>query len=763
MIVTMKRTLLSLAIVSLFTLPVYAFSPIKVQDIRIEGNTRIENGTVFSYLPIKVGDSFGQNQANSALKTLFATGLFQDVRIETEGDVVVVVVQERPIIGRLQFSGMKEFPEDDIKKAFKEAGFAETRVFNQATLDLAVQELKKQYFNRGKYAVRITPEVTVLEHNRVAVKLTVSEGLAAKIKEITLVGNQSFTDKKLRKQMQLDTTGWFSWFNKNDRYAQAKLGADIESLRSFYMDRGFIDFDVTSSQVAITPDKKQIFLGMNLTEGQAFQFSEVSFAGDTQTIPEDELKKLVSFSTGEVFIRSAVNESIQRMVDKFGEKGYAFANINAVPELNRDAKTVAFTFYIDPAKLVYVRRININGNTKTRDVVVRREFRQVEGGLVSTTKIKRSKERLAGLGYFEESNVDIVPVAGSSDQIDLEVNVKEKQTGNFTLGAGFGQGQGVVLSGSVTQQNVFGSGNYLSLNVNTGKLNKTLSLSYVNPYYTIDGVSRGFDLYLKNVDPSNVDQGQYSTSNLGAKVRYALPVNETDVVNVGLGVERSALTLFDSSPTRYKNFVHDYGDKNTQLLATVGWQRDRRDSLSYPTKGGYQRLDFNASLPGSHLKFYRLEYQQQHFFPLSKVFTLMLNGELDYGGGYGGQPLPFFQNFQAGGEGSVRGFKASSLGVKDANGDALGGNKRLLFSSELLFPLPNKEDDKSLRLSVFVDAGTVWAKEEKVRLSDVRVATGVAFTWVSPLGPMKLSYGLPLRKQADDKVKRFQFTLGQIF
>lgn len=770
----MKLTSISLALLAAFgvSLPAQAFEPFVVKDIRVEGIQRTEAGTVFNYLPVKVGDRIDDDKAAAAVKALFATGFYNDVRVEADRDTLVVSVDERPIIASIQIDGAKEFESDQLLKALRENGLAESRTFDQALLGSAEQELKKQYYSRGKYSVKIKTTVTRLERNRVSVSFDVSEGLVATIKQINLVGNQKYPEKELKDYFQLNTGSWLSWFSKSDQYSKPKLQADIEALRSFYLDNGYLEFNIESQQVALSDDKKDMFLTVNLTEGQQYKISGIKFAGEL-IVPEEELRKLLDIKPGEVFSRAKINAATTRITDRLADEGYAFSNVNAVPEVDKDKAEAAFTFYVDPGRKTYVRRVNISGNHVTRDEVVRREMRQLEGSPYAGWKIKRSKERLDQLGYFTEVNVDTPLVADSSDQVDVNVTVTERQTGNIQVGAGYSQTDGLVLSGSIAQANIFGSGKYLKLELNTSASSKVYAASFTNPYSTPDGVARGFDIYKRRYEPNNLSVGTYTNDTIGAGLRWSVPISEYDGINLGLSGERSKLTVYANSPSGYVNFVNKNGDVNLTLLGTAGWARDTRDSALFPTRGKLMTVSAEAGLPGGDIKYYKVTAQQQWFYPLSKTFTFLWNTELGYGGGYGGQKLPFYANFFAGGVSSVRGYESSSLGPRatltNADGtvststDATGGNRRLVNNLELLLPMPGSKTDKSMRLSAFVDGGTVWGEGEKFNFGEMRYSAGVAFSWLAPVGPMKFSFAKPLNPKSGDKLERFQFSLGQIF
>lgn len=758
----MKKSLLSILIASVFAAPAFAFEPFAVKDIRVEGIQRTEAGTVFSYLPVKVGDTLNDEKAAQSIKALFATGFFKDVRIEVERDVMVVVVQERPAIAKINFVGLKEFENDMIVKALKETGIAEGRIFDRALLEKAEQELKRQYLTRGKYGATITTTVTPLERNRVGINFTIEEGAAARIKQINIVGAKEFKEKELLGLMELTTPGYLTWYTKNDQYSRQKLSADLEKLKSFYMNRGYLEFNVESTQVSISPDKQDVYITLNVIEGDRYQVSSVKLAGDF-SIPEDEIRKLVTIKPGDVFSRERLNESTKALADRLGKEGYAFANVNAAPEIDKEKHLVAFTIFVDPGKRVYVRRVNVSGNTKTRDEVIRREMRQMEGGWYDADRVSTSKLRLDRLGFFSEVAVETPAVPGTSDQVDVNMNVTEKPTGNLMLGLGLSSTEGVVVSGSIAQNNFMGSGNNVAIQVNSGRINRTYSFSYTNPYFTQDGISQGFDVYQRNIDSTTTSVSPYKTSSLGGGLRFGFPISEKESLSFGLGLDTTTITTVDGSPQRYKDFVREFGATNLTIPVSVNWISDGKDSFLFPTRGTYQKAGIEVAIPGGDLTFYRASYQLQYYFPISKTFTLLLNGDLGYASGYGSNndALPFYKNFYAGGVNTVRGYKAGSLGPHDANGDSLGGTRRVIGNAEVLWGIPGME--KSLRMGLFFDAGQVYGQGQNISMGDLRYSTGISMAWISPIGPLKFSFGQALNKQEGDRPESFQFQLGTTF
>ncbi|MEQ1923131.1 MAG: outer membrane protein assembly factor BamA, partial [Pyrinomonadaceae bacterium] len=715
---------------------------------------------VFSYLPVKVGDTMNDEKAAQAIRALFATGFFRDVTLEVDGATLVVVVQERPSIAQIDFTGLKEFDKDALLKSLRQIGLAEGRIFDKSVVDRAEQELKRQYLSRGKYAAEVSTTITPLERNRVSINFGVVEGDSSKIRQISIIGAKVFTEKQLTSLFYLREPGMMTWFSKQDQYSRQKLSADLEALRSFYQDRGYLEFNIDSTQVSITPDKKEIYITIGITEGEKYTVSDIKVGGQL-LIPEEEIRKLISIKPGEVFSRVKLTESTKKINDRLGNDGYAFANVNAAPELNKEKKEAAFTFFIDPGRRVYVRRINVAGNARTRDEVIRREMRQVEGGWYAVDKITLSRQRIDKLGYFNEVNVETPAVQGTTDQVDVNVTVVEKPTGSVLLGAGFGSGSGLLLSGSVTQNNIFGSGKHVSAAVNSGKVNTVYSLSYTDPYFTVDGVSIGYDLYHRKVDAAENGLGQYETKTTGAGVRFGVPISEIDTINYGLVFEATSIKTFTDSPLFYTDYVATFGASNRALIANIGWARDGRDSLIYPTTGSYHRAYAESGVPGGTLRYYRGSYQYQKYFPLTRDYTVMLNGEIGYGDGFGNRPLPFFKNFFAGGVSSIRGYKLNTVAPRDGNGDPRGGNRKLLTNAEFLFPFPGLTNDRSVRMSAFFDAGMVTDK--KYDFGEMRYSTGLSVLWVSPFGPLKLSAGIPLTNKVEDRKQPFQFTFGGAF
>lgn len=764
----MKKTI-TLLLACLLPVPLaQAIENFFVKDIRVEGLQRIAPGTVFNYLPIKVGDSLTELNARDAIAALFKTGFFLDVRLERNGNVLVVHVTERPSIDSIKISGTKEIDEKELLKSLKELGLAEGRVFNSSLLDKTEQELKRQYFSRGRYAVNVKTTVTPLERNRVGIRIDVSEGEVTKIHGITIVGNKIFKDKELLKTFSLSTSTLFSFYTKNDQYSKQQLAADLESLRNFYQNQGYLDFTIDSTQVSITPDKQDIYVTVNLTEGQKYTVTDVKLGGKL-IVPETDLRKLISVKTGDVFSRQEITDSSKRISDRFGNDGYAFANVNAVPDINRESGTVAFIFFIDPGQRVYIRRVSFSGNLATNDEVLRREMRQLEGAWFSTAKVQRSRVRLQRLGFFEDVNIETPPVPGSPDQVDINVSVKERLVNNFMFGIGYSDADGALINASMNFKNFLGTGKEVALSGDNSKVNRHINLSYIDPYFTEDGISRSVNLYSTRTDAAAANTAAYTSNTDGIGAGYGIPISEDRSLSLGVAYERIELQVNAVTGSKVaQDFVAANGDTNSVFKATFGWARDTLDDPLFPRNGTQHRVSVETTFPGGDLEYFRLSYTASAYVPLSKHITYKVKASLDYGAGYGNtEDLPFYKNFYAGGSSSVRGFSSRSLGPTDVGGPdptlPIGGNKRVLGNTELLFPFPGMDDNKAMRLSVFVDAGMVYGAGTTVDLLELRYAAGLAFNWFSPIGPLSISYALPLNDQPGDKAESVQFTLGQAF
>jgi outer membrane protein insertion porin family len=748
-------------------LPAWAVDPFTVRDIRVEGLQRIEPGTVFASLPLRVGDRYTDEQGAAAIRALFALGLFKDVRLETQGDVLVVVVQERPSVASVEFVGLKEFDKDVLTKALKDVGLSEGRPFDKALADRAEQELKRQYINRSLYGAEVVSTATPIDRNRVNLTFTITEGGPAKIGQIEIVGNKTFSDAVLRDQFNLDTGGWMSWYTKSDRYSRTKLNADLEALRSYYLSRGFLEFRIDSTQVAMSPNKQDMSITINITEGERFVVSGVQLAGNYLD-RDDEFKTLVKIGVGKPYNAETVAETTKAFTDYFGKFGFAFARVEAKPEIDRQNNRVQFVLQAEPSRRAYVRRIQVAGNDRTRDEVIRREFRQLESAWYDGDKIRLSRDRVDRLGYFTDVNVETVEVPGAPDQVDLLFTVAEKPTGSISLGAGFSSAEKVSLSFGIRQENAFGSGNYLALEVNTSKFNRNLVLSTTDPYFTQNGISRTLDLFQRTTRPYLGDVNAYSLINSGAGLRFGVPVTETDTVFMGVNVEQTEISAGTGLPDAYLEYAEKFGATSTALPLTLGWARDGRDSALVPTRGSLQRVNADVSV-GGDVRYVRASYQFQKYFPLSKKYTLAFNTDLGWGQGLKGQEYPLFKNFYVGGLGSVRGFEQSTLGPTRQTSSAntapiyLGGPKKVVFNAEFITPFPGAGNDRTLRMFGFTDVGRAFGESETISVDELRASAGIGLSWISPMGPLRFSYAVPIRKQTGDKIQRLQFQIGTSF
>lgn len=742
----------------------WAVDPFTVRDIRIEGLQRVEPGTVFVSMPVRVGDLYNDDKGSATIRSLFGLGLFKDVRLEVNGDVLVVVVEERPTVANVEFVGTKEFDKDVLVKSLRDVGLSDGRPFDKAQLDRAEQELKRQYINRSLYAAQVVTTVTPIERNRVNLTFTVIEGEPAKISEIHIVGNKVFDEPTLRKLFDLDTGGWLSWYTKSNRYSRAKLNADIETLRSYYLTRGYLEFQVDSTQVSILPNKTDIGITINVSEGERFVVSSIKLAGNYLG-KDDEFKSLVTIRPGQAFNADEVAKTTKAFTDYFGNFGYAFARVESKPEIDRVNNRVALVLQANPSRRAYVRNINVAGNTRTRDVVVRREFRQLEASWYDGDKIRLSRDRVDRLGYFGDVAIETQEVPGSPDQVDLTINVTEKPTGSLSLGAGFSSGDGLGLSFGLKQENAFGSGNSLGVQLNTSKVNRVVVFNTTDPYFTEDGVSRTYDLYHKTSSPYQ-DQNYYQLVTSGLGVRFGVPFTEIDTVFFGAGLERTTIVPGTLLPTSYQVYANEYGYTSTAVPFTAGWARDSRDSSLAPTQGRFQRVNGEWSFAGD-AKYLRTTYQFQQYVPLSKQYTAALNAEVGVGSASGGRSFPVFKSFYGGGLGSVRGFEQGSLGPKDVSGTVVGGSRKLNVNMEVLAPFPGAGNDRTLRMYGFFDVGMVGGPDGGLAInadaSSLRSSVGVGISWISPVGPLRLAFAKALRKFDGDRIQSMQFQIGTSF
>jgi outer membrane protein insertion porin family len=742
----------------------WALEPFSVVDIRVEGLQRVEAGTVFASIPVKVGDVYSDEKAAASIRALFALGLFKDVRIETNAGVLIVVVEERPTVASVDFSGTKEFDKDVLVKAMKDIGLTDGRPFDKALVDRAEQELKRQYINKSMYATEVVTTVTPIERNRVNLSFAVIEGDVAKISDIRMVGNKVFSESTLLGLFDQDTGGWLSWYTKSNQYSRSKLNADIETLRSYYLSRGYLEFKVDSTQVAISPSKRDISVTINVTEGEKFAVSKIKMAGNNLN-KDEEFRSLIEIKAGEAYNADEVTRTTKAFSDYFSNFGFAFARVDAVPEIDRASNLVEITLQAEPSRRAYVRRINIAGNDRTRDEVIRREFRQMEASWYDGDKIRQSRNRVDRLGYFKEVNVETQEVAGSQDQVDLTITVAEKPTGSISLGAGVSSADGLGFNFGFKQENAFGSGSSLGMEVNTSKLNRAIVFNTTNPYVTDDGVSRTIDLYQRTSKPySDIDS--YSIETTGASMRFGFPVTDLDTVYVGGGVDRTTIVPGTLLPTAYQTFANEFGLTTNAVPLTLGWARDSRDSALIPSTGKVMRVSGEWSV-GGELRYARATMQYQQFFALSKKVTAAFNGEYSMGAATTNTSYPIFKNYYSGGLGSVRGFEPNSLTTAaqrlQATPVPTGGAKKITLNGELLSPLPGGGNDRTLRMFGFVDTGGVFASDESVQFGDLRSSYGVGISWISPVGPLKLAFARPIKSFDSDKLQFMQFQIGTTF
>jgi outer membrane protein insertion porin family len=746
---------------TLMAFNVLAADPFNVRDIRVEGLQRVEPGTVFASIPFRVGDDYTDEKGAAAIRSLFALGLFKDVRIEVNGDVLVLIVEERPNIAQVEFIGTKEFEKDVLRKALRDIGLAEGRPFDKALADRAEQELKRQYVNRSLYGAEIITTITPADRNRVNLSFTVIEGDLAKIKEMRVVGSKAFDESKLLDQFDQGRGNWLSWYTKSDRYSRTKLNADLETLRAWYLARGYLEFRIDSTQVAISPNKQDISITINVTEGDRFVVSEVVMDG-YYLGKDDEFKSLIEIQAGKVYNADEVTRTTKAFNEYFGNFGFAFARTEVRPEIDRTTNRVKLVLVADPARRAYVRRINIVGNNRTRDQIVRREFRQTESSWYDGEKIRLSRDRVNRLGYFKEVDVDTQEVASSQDQVDLNVNVVEKPTGMLTLGAGFSSAEKVSLSFGIQQDNVFGSGHNLGLQVSTSKFNQYYVLNTTDPYFTEDGISRTFELYHRSSKPYVQQGGNYRMITSGLGVRFGLPFSELDRIFLGSAAEKTELVPGTNMLGVHAKLCQQFGCVASNVPVTAGWARDSRDSYLNPNNGKFIRLnsELGAFGDGRYAKF---GGQYQQYFPITKQYTFAFNADLGIGKGLNGQTLPFYKNYYSGGLGSVRGFEQGTLGPRDITGPVIGGAKKVTVNTEFLLPFPGAGNDRSLRLYGFYDMGNVYGEFEKIDVGQLRSAYGIGLSWVSPMGPLRFAWARPIRSFAGDRIQQLQFQIGTSF
>jgi outer membrane protein insertion porin family len=762
------QVLLSLAAI-FFSCQLFAEEFI-IKDIQVQGLERISSGAVFSQMPVDIGDEFDTSQSSEIIRSLYKSGFFDDISLGRDGDVMIVKVKERPAIADITFEGNKDIPTDKLTEALKQADIAKGRVFDRSVLESLERELRQQYFSRGKYNLKIDTEVKELKDNRVDIDINISEGVVTKIKRVNLIGNHQFTDEELMGDFGSGIPSWWALLSSKDEYSKQKLAGDLEILRSFYLDRGYVNFNIDSTQVTITPDKKDIYVTINITEGEKFTVSDVELSGEL-VFSEEELRKELTLEQDETFSRAKIASSTKALKDKLGAKGYAFSEVDVIPKLDENANSAALNFQIKPGKRVYVRRINFSGNSKTRDEVLRREMRQMEGGWYSSPKVDRSRVRIQRLPFVESVDFERKRVPDRDDMVDLDVTVSERFAGSFSANIGYSEAQGAIFGLSLNQENAFGSGQRLALEFNNSKANNVYSISFTDPYYTVNGVSRGFTAFYRTTNAEENNVSSYLTDRWGVGMNFGIPLSENDRIRFNMNYEDIEVEQTDKTPVQITDFITENGDDYGLFTLSTTYIHDTRDRTIFPNEGNVQKLNLEATVPGSDLDFYKTSYRSLWYWPLNDTYTFSTMANLAYGEGYdGSDELPFFEKYYAGGIRSVRGYNSNSLGplstppgTEIPNGDPFGGNFRVLANAQLYFPAPFAKDNRSARMSLFVDAGNVFANSHDFESSELRTSAGVSFEWLTPVGPLVFSLADALNNKPGDDTRSFQFSIGGAF
>lgn len=798
----MKR-IAALILLASLSANAFAFDPFVVSDIRIDGLSRISAGTVYNYLPINKGDQLTSDAAQQAIRALYRTKFFSDVELEREGNILVIKVVERPSIAKLTLRGNKDIKTDDLKKGLKEIGLSEGETFDRLALDNVQQELIRQYYNRGKYNVSVKTSKVNLDRNRVEIAINVAEGKAARIKHINVVGNATFPDREIQDDFESSTSNWTSWYSKNDQYSREKLSGDLEKLQSYYMDRGYADFSVDSTQVSISPDKRRMYVSANITEGEVYTISDIQLTGSL-IVKEDDLRAMVRLKPGDVFSRARIEESIDQMVSTLSNIGYAFADVQPLPTIDKEKRQVALNFFVNPGKRVYVRKIVFKGNLRTEDQVLRREMRQLEGSWYSQAAIDRSKIRLQRLGYFSKVEIETPAVAGTEDQVDLAVTVEETNSGQFTFGLGYSQVQGLIASVSVSQNNFFGSGDRIGLTAQRSSFIERYQLSYYEPYLTDDGIGIGYDLQHTELDTGEQNLASYYSNTDAFNIYLGFPITESDTINAQVGYSRTGIVPSFYTPQSIIDYIDNLGHRTFHTVnSSFSWAHDTRNRYWNPTRGSLQTASLEVTLPGSTVEYYKINYSYAQYLRITDKLTFYGHLTLGYGDTYndpesvlspdhpryraniGG--LPFFENFYAGGVSDVRGYRDNTLGpfalsnpitcpATDKNCRLpLGGALKTVLSAEVIFPTPFvKENNDSTRMSAFFDVGNVF-KNNLCNFTDecrpyrtfnaqqLRASVGLSFQWRAPVGPIVINFAKPLRKKPGDDTETIQFMFGNTF
>jgi len=758
----------------------------QVSDIRIEGLQRVSAGTVFAALPISAGDLVDEPAIRNATRSLFRTGYFSDVVMARENGILVVGLAERPAVTEINLDGNKAIETDQLLDALRDNGLAEGQIFRQVILEGMTQELQRQYVSQGRYGALVKTEVKTLPRNRVAVNIDIEEGDVAKIRHINIVGNNDFSEEELLDTFEQNTTGWLSWISSDDKYSREKLSGDLETLETWYLDRGYLKFAVDSTQVSISPDKESVYITINIDEGDVYTIGSVELSGELK-IPENQVRALIIMREGMTFSQTLMTTSSEYITRRLGNEGYTFAEVNGYPEVNEEDNTATITFVVTPGMRAYVRRIEFRGNTKTADEVLRREMRQMEGGSANNALIEHSKVRLERLGFFKEVNVENLPVAGTNDQIDVVYTVEEQPSGSVGASVGYAQGTGLILGGNLSENNFLGTGKQVGVGINRSTYQSSLNFSFSEPYFTVDGVSVGYNLYAREPDYDRINVASFSTNTFGGGVNWSYPISDVQRIGLGLGYENLDLKTGSFASREISDFVNDNGDNFDVFSFNINWVKSTLNRGIFATRGTSQRLSMDLALPGSGLEYYKLNYSGQHLRGLTRSLTLKLRADLGYGESYGDTTqLPFFKNFYGGGFGSVRGFKRNTLGPQDTpcnladppcvtsfidDPDPIGGNVQIELGAEVIFPLPFLKDQRSVQSSLFVDAGNIFntkCGESQVNCfkpdaGELRYAVGVGATWLSGFGPITFSLAKPLNGNDLDETEVFQFSLGNQF
>ena len=774
----MRLTFLGLAVgLTVATLgmkPAFA-DTFTISDIEVEGLQRVSAGTVFGSFPINIGEQIDGAELAEAIKSLFRTGLFTDIQASRDSGALILTVRERPSISAIKIDGNKNIETGILTNALSGAGLEEGQVFRRATLERLELEILRSYIGQGRYNARVKATASPLPSNRVDISLDINEGSVAAIHHINLVGNQEYSDDELKGLLELQSTGWWNAITNSDKYARERLSGDLETLRSFYLDRGFLDFSVESSQVSISPDKQKVFIVIALNEGRQYTLSDIRLRGNL-IVPEQELRDLIPIKVGDVFSRAQMTAVSENLSFRLGREGYAFADVNAVPETSEDG-TAAVTFFVEPGKRAYVRRVNFSGNVSTRDDVLRQEMTQMEGGIASTDRIEYSKVQLERLGFFKGVNVETVPVPGTDDLVDVNYSVEEQPTGSLSASVGFSQDSGVILGASVSENNFFGTGKRVSFGVNFSDSVKSANVSYLDPYYTVDGVSRGFSVFARETNFEEEDISSYLLDEYGARVTFGYPVDGTTRLNFGAGYTLSKVKKGTFSAQEVSDFVDEEGDAFNNFFLFGSWRKSTLNRGILPSDGYSHSLSLDVAVPGSDLTFYKVGHKTDVYLPLtdSRNWILRTRTEIGYGDGYGDRTvMPFYEHYYSGGFGSVRGFRANSLGPQETRRvtstdrselDPFGGNLLTEAGVELILPTPFAGDTRSMRTSIFLDGGQVFDTDRDFSptLGEIRFSAGIGFQWITAVGPLAFSLAKPLNDKPGDDTQVFQFSLGQTF